>query len=83
MIDTHSHIYQHVTGKFGLNADLVGVYSGVTTVVDQDGPSCVPGADHFTILDELEAPGGALPKRCGILSEARRPCHGKTKARTP
>ncbi len=41
MIDTHGHVYQHVTGKFGLNADLVGVYSGVTTVVDQGGPSCM------------------------------------------
>jgi len=23
MIDTHGHVYQHVTGKFGLNADMV------------------------------------------------------------
>ena len=45
MIDTHGHIYEHVTGKFGLNADMVGVDSGVTTVVDQGGPSCmtIPG----------------------------------------
>ena len=41
MIDTHGHVYQHVTGKFGLNADMVGVQSGVTTVVDQGGPSCM------------------------------------------
>ena len=41
MIDTHGHVYQHVTGKFGLNADMVGVDSGVTTVVDQGGPSCM------------------------------------------
>lgn len=49
MIDTHAHIYQHVTGKFGLNADQVGVYSGVTTVVDQGGPSCmtIGGFRHF------------------------------------
>ena len=25
MIDTHAHVYQHVTGRFGLNADMVGV----------------------------------------------------------
>ena len=25
MIDTHSHIYQHVTGDFGMNPDEVGV----------------------------------------------------------
>jgi len=49
MIDTHGHIYQHVTGKFGLNADMVGVASGVTTVVDQGGPSCMtlPGFRAF------------------------------------
>jgi dihydroorotase len=49
MIDTHAHIYQHVTGKFGLNADMVGVHSGVTTVVDQGGPSCMtlPGFRAF------------------------------------
>jgi len=37
MIDTHAHVYEHVTGAFGLNPDLVGVRSGVTTVVDQGG----------------------------------------------
>ena len=49
MIDTHGHIYQHVTGKFGLAPDLVGVRSAVTTVVDQGGPSCMtlPGFRHF------------------------------------
>jgi dihydroorotase len=49
MIDTHGHIYEHVTGKFGLNADMVGVRSGVTTVVDQGGPSCMtlPGFRAF------------------------------------
>jgi dihydroorotase len=41
MIDTHAHVYEHVTGKFGLNADMVGVQSGVTTLVDQGGPSCM------------------------------------------
>lgn len=41
LIDTHAHVYQHVTGKFGLAADLCGIESGVTTVVDQGGPSCM------------------------------------------
>lgn len=41
MIDTHAHVYEHVTGRFGLNPDMVGVRSGVTTVVDQGGPSCM------------------------------------------
>ncbi len=37
MIDTHAHVYQHVTGDFGMNPDEVGVRSGVTTIVDQGG----------------------------------------------
>src|ERR1700721_1406937 len=49
LIDTHAHVYQYVTGRFGVNAALVGVQSGVTTLVDQGGPSCmtVPGFRHF------------------------------------
>jgi dihydroorotase len=49
LIDTHAHVYQYVTGRFGMNADLVGVQSGVTTVIDQGGPSCMtlPGFRHF------------------------------------
>ena len=49
MIDTHAHVYRYVSGRFGLDADMVGVHSGVTTVVDQGGPSCMtfPGFRHF------------------------------------
>jgi dihydroorotase len=49
LIDTHAHCYQYVTGRFGMDADLVGVHSGVTTLVDQGGPSCMtlPGFRHF------------------------------------
>jgi dihydroorotase len=49
LIDTHAHVYQYVTGRFGMNADMVGVESGVTTLVDQGGPSCMtlPGFRHF------------------------------------
>ena len=49
MIDTHAHIYEHVTGKFGLNADMVGVRLATTTVIDQGGPSCmtIRGFRHF------------------------------------
>ncbi len=49
LIDTHAHVYEHVTGKFGLNADLCGVQSGVTTLVDQGGASCMtlPGFRHY------------------------------------
>jgi dihydroorotase len=51
LIDTHAHVYQHVTGRFGLNADMCGVRSGVTTLVDQGGPSCMtlPGFRHYVV----------------------------------
>ncbi|MDB5998845.1 MAG: dihydroorotase [Rhizobacter sp.] len=49
LIDTHAHVYQGVTGRFGLNADMCGVHSGVTTLVDQGGPSCMtlPGFRQY------------------------------------
>ncbi|GLK79608.1 amidohydrolase/deacetylase family metallohydrolase [Methylopila turkensis] len=49
LIDTHGHVYQYVTGRFGLDPDMVGVRSGVTTVIDQGGPSCMtlPGFRKF------------------------------------
>ncbi|MEQ7918487.1 amidohydrolase/deacetylase family metallohydrolase [Xanthomonas sp. WHRI 1810A] len=49
LIDTHSHVYQYVTGRFGLNADMCGVHSGVTTLIDQGGASCMtlPGFRQF------------------------------------
>lgn len=51
LIDTHAHVYEHVTGRFGLNADLCGVRSGVTTLIDQGGPSCMtlPGFRHYIV----------------------------------
>lgn len=51
LIDTHAHVYEFVSGRFGLNPDLVGVQSGVTTVVDQGGASCMtfPGFDNFIV----------------------------------
>ena len=51
MIDTHAHVYKHVTGKFGLDADMCGIRSGVTTLVDQGGPSLmtIPGFRNFVV----------------------------------
>src|SRR5713226_5831682 len=37
LIDTHAHVYQYATGRFGLNADMVGVQSGVTALIEQGG----------------------------------------------
>jgi dihydroorotase len=41
LVDTHGHVFRFVTGRFGLDADLCGVQSGVTTLIDQGGPSCM------------------------------------------
>lgn len=51
MIDTHAHVYQHVTGSFGMNPDLVGIRSGVTTVIDQGGaaPLTIQGFRKFIV----------------------------------
>jgi dihydroorotase len=60
LIDTHGHVYQHVTGVFGVNPDLVGVSSGSTTVVDMGGasPLTFQGFRHFV----------AEPARTRVLS---------------
>lgn len=49
LIDTHAHVFRYVTGRFGLDADMCGVQSGVTTLVDQGGPSCItlPAFRHY------------------------------------
>lgn len=49
MVDTHAHVYTYVSGRFGLPADMAGVDSGVTTLVDQGGASCMtfPGFRKF------------------------------------
>ena len=51
LIDTHAHVFQYVTGRFGLEADLCGVRSGVTTLIDQGGPSCMtlPAFREFVV----------------------------------
>ena len=51
MIDTHAHVYRYVSGRFGMDADEVGVRSGVTTVVDQGGPSVLtfPGFREYAV----------------------------------
>ena len=51
LIDTHAHVYQYVTGRFGLEADMCGVHSGVTTLIDQGGPSCMtlPAFREFVV----------------------------------
>lgn len=56
LIDTHAHVYRYVTGRFGLDADLCGVRSGVTTLIDQGGPSCITfgGFRHF-IAEKAES----------------------------
>ena len=49
LIDTHAHVFRYVTGRFGLDPDMVGVDSGVTATIDQGGPSCMtfPAFRHY------------------------------------
>jgi len=49
LIDTHAHVFEHVTGRFGLNPDSCGVRAGVSTLVDQGGPSLMtlPAFRHY------------------------------------
>jgi dihydroorotase len=60
LIDTHAHVYQYVTGSFGMNPDLVGIRSGVTTVIDQGGaaPLTIQGFRKFIVE----------PARTGVYS---------------
>lgn len=55
MIDTHAHVFEHIGGPFGLNADMVGVHSGVTTLVDQGGPSSMTFAGFRHYISEPSA----------------------------
>ena len=54
LIDTHAHVFEHVTGRFGLEADLCGVRSGVTTLIDQGGPSCMTLSAYRTFVTEAK-----------------------------
>ncbi len=42
MIDTHAHVFRYVSGRFGLDADMVGVHSGGDNA---GGPGRPLGAD--------------------------------------
>jgi dihydroorotase len=50
LIDLHSHVYEHGT-PLGVNSDVVGNQSGVTTIVDAGttGASMFPGFRKFVI----------------------------------
>ena len=50
LIDLHSHVYEHGT-PLGVPSDLVGIQSGVTTIVDAGttGASMFPGFRRFVI----------------------------------
>ena len=55
LIDTHAHVYRHVTGRFGLEADWIGVRSGVATLGDQGGPSAMTVAGFRNFIVEPAA----------------------------
>jgi dihydroorotase len=51
MIDTHAHVFRHLGGILGMDADWVGVQSGVTTLVEQGGVSAatLPGYNEYVV----------------------------------
>jgi dihydroorotase len=51
MIDTHAHVFRYMCGSLGLDADWVGVQSGVTTLVEQGGVSAatLPGYNEYVV----------------------------------
>src|SRR5260221_273668 len=50
LIDTHAHVYQYVTGRFGMNADMVGVHFGQLWGLPESGTN---GEDVDTILERV------------------------------
>ena len=89
MIDTHAHVYKYVSGRFGLDADMVGVHSGVTTVIDQGGPSCIRGGAGkdaglrlplFVSRGRIGGPLLSEPLQPGVH---RRRCDGEGRRRQP
>lgn len=51
MIDAHAHVFRHITGGLGMDADWVGVQSGVTTLIEQGGVSAatLPGFEEYVV----------------------------------
>ncbi|MBV7477586.1 amidohydrolase family protein [Pseudomonas sp. PDM31] len=51
MIDPHAHVFRFITGVLGMDADWVGVQSGVTTLVEQGGVSAatLPGFVEYVV----------------------------------
>ncbi|MES2258392.1 MAG: amidohydrolase family protein [Pseudomonadota bacterium] len=51
LIDTHAHVFRYMTAALGLDADWVGVQSGVTTLVEQGGVSAatLPGYVEYVV----------------------------------
>jgi dihydroorotase len=55
MIDSHAHVFEHMAGRFGLNPDVVGVRSGVPTVVDLGCASFMSmGAFRHYVVERAE-----------------------------
>ncbi|MDD2058418.1 amidohydrolase family protein [Pseudomonas sp. GD03860] len=51
MIDPHAHVFRYITGVLGMDANWVGVQSGVTTLVEQGGVSAatLPGFVEYVV----------------------------------
>ena len=51
LIDTHAHVFRGIAGPLGMDADWVGVESGVTTLIDQGsvGVGTLPGYLKYVV----------------------------------
>ncbi len=51
LIDTHAHVFRYMAGPLGLDADWVGVQSGVTALIEQGGVSAatLPGYIEYVV----------------------------------
>ena len=67
MIDTHAHVYEHVTGKFGLNADMVGVrpaYSPRPPVSVVIARGCAARGNSNVLA--AHSPGSSSGRKCDV-----------------
>ena len=69
LIDIHAHIFEHVS-SYGLDPDLAGVRSGVTTIVG--GGSSGRGRHRFTAIAAVRPEDGLRVRPTHLVELSRR-----------
>lgn len=67
-LGSHALACRDVTGRFGLDADMVGVRSGVTTVVDQETPVVWAALDRGVVAGRVIAAENPLVPGTTLLA---------------